>query len=546
MSFNTNYSEPWTGYLVQAQEQIASASLSRLALLFVINIPVISVVLNVLYQLFPRDPSLPPVVFHWIPWFGSAAQYGQDPVQFFLSCREKYGDVFTFVLLGKRVTVTLGPKGNDFVFGGKHTVIAAEEVYSSLTTPVFGSDVVYDCPNEKLMEQKKFVKVSLTTEKFRQYVGMIEDEVTNFMDTDVVFRGFQSGSTDDWNTFSVYKTMAELTILTAARTLQGKEIRDCMSKGFADLYHDLDHGFTPLHWMFENLPLPSYRKRDDAQRKMTEFYLSIMNKRREGNSDDYDDVMASLMKQRYRDGRSIPDHEIAHIMIALLMAGQHTSSSSTSWVLLHLADRPDIAEMLYQEQVEQFGLPGGGFRDLTYDDMKKVPLLDAVIRETLRLHSPIHSIMRYVRSDVPVPQGLAAPSEDGIYVVPKGYTVMASPALSQLDPLYWKDATSWDPSRWLDLSGFAAQARKQYDESSKVDFGFGLVSKGTESPYLPFGAGRHRCIGEQFALLQIGMVILTILRKVELRLEGPFPKPDYTSMMVTPQQPCDILYRRRK
>lgn len=135
------------------------------------------------------------------------------------------------------------------------------------------------------MEQKKFVKVSLTTEKFRQYVGMIEDEVTNFMDTDVVFRGFQSGSTDDWNTFSVYKTMAELTILTAARTLQGKEIRDCMSKGFADLYHDLDHGFTPLHWMFENLPLPSYRKRDDAQRKMTEFYLSIMNKRREGNSD---------------------------------------------------------------------------------------------------------------------------------------------------------------------------------------------------------------------------------------------------------------------
>lgn len=256
-------------------------------------------------------------------------------------------------------------------------------------------------------------------------------------------------------------------------------------------------------------------------------------------------MMASLMKQRYRDGRSIPDHEIAHIMIALLMAGQHTSSSSTSWVLLHLADRPDIAyvrvpcieyrfltacfsELLYQEQVEHFGLPGGGFRDMTYDDMRKLPLLDAVIRETLRMHSPIHSIMRYVRSDLPVPQGLAAPSEDGVYVVPKGYTVMASPALSQLDPLYWKDANSWDPSRWLDASGFAAQARKQYDESSKVDFGFGLVSKGTESPYLPFGAGRHRCIGEQFALLQIGMVIVTMLRKIELRLEGPFPKPDYT------------------
>lgn len=144
---------------------------------------------------------------------------------------------------------------------------------------------MYDCPNEKLMEQKKFVKVSLTTDKFRQYVGMIDDEVTNFMDADPAFRGYQSGSTDEWSTFSVYKTMAEVTILTAARTLQGKEIRDCMSKGFADLYHDLDHGFTPLHWMFENLPLPSYRKRDDAQRKMTDFYLSIMSKRRQANPD---------------------------------------------------------------------------------------------------------------------------------------------------------------------------------------------------------------------------------------------------------------------
>ena len=52
--------------------------------------------------------------------------------------------------------------------------------------------------------------------------------------------------------------------------------------------------------------------------------------------------MNSLTKQRYRDGSPIPDHEIAHILIALLMAGQHTSSSSLSWTVLHIAHRPDI------------------------------------------------------------------------------------------------------------------------------------------------------------------------------------------------------------
>jgi hypothetical protein len=51
--------------------------------------------------------------------------------------------------------VYLGTKGNDFILNGKLRDVCAEEVYSPLTTPVFGRHVVYDCPNAKLMEQKK-------------------------------------------------------------------------------------------------------------------------------------------------------------------------------------------------------------------------------------------------------------------------------------------------------------------------------------------------------------------------------------------------------
>ena len=58
-------------------------------------------------------------------------------------------------MLGKYVTCCLGPKGNDFVLNGKLADVSAEEVYTNLTTPVFGSGVVYDCPNHRLMEQKK-------------------------------------------------------------------------------------------------------------------------------------------------------------------------------------------------------------------------------------------------------------------------------------------------------------------------------------------------------------------------------------------------------
>jgi cytochrome P450 len=67
----------------------------------------------------------------------------------------QYGDIFTFILLGKKTTVYLGTKGNEFILNGKLRDVCAEEVYSPLTTPVFGRHVVYDCPNAKLMEQKK-------------------------------------------------------------------------------------------------------------------------------------------------------------------------------------------------------------------------------------------------------------------------------------------------------------------------------------------------------------------------------------------------------
>ena len=65
---------------------------------------------NIVRQLFPNKNE-PPVVFHWIPWLGSAVTYGKEPYKFLFAAQAKYGDVFTFVLLGRNVTVHLGVAG---------------------------------------------------------------------------------------------------------------------------------------------------------------------------------------------------------------------------------------------------------------------------------------------------------------------------------------------------------------------------------------------------------------------------------------------------
>lgn len=134
---------------------LSTASTTTVVLFTLTSFLTLSVIYNVLHQLLSLNPHEPPMVFHFLPWIGSTVTYGIDPYKFFFRCREKYGDVFTFVLLGKKTTVCLGTKGNDFILNGKLKDVNAEEIYSPLTTPVFGNDVVYDCPNSKLMEQKK-------------------------------------------------------------------------------------------------------------------------------------------------------------------------------------------------------------------------------------------------------------------------------------------------------------------------------------------------------------------------------------------------------
>ncbi|KAK6958286.1 Sterol 14-alpha demethylase [Daldinia eschscholtzii] len=497
-----------------------------------IAILTLTVAINVLWQLIPRSKSEPPLVFHWIPFVGSAISYGLNPFEFFTKCRKHHGDIFTFILLGKKITVYLGVDGNDFILNGKLRDVNAEDVYGALTTPVFGKDIIYDCPNEKLMEQKKFVKSGLTQKALESYVPLIEQEVLEYMKTSPNFKG-ASGIID------ITAAMAEITLFTASRALQGAEVRKKLTAEFAELYHDLDLGFQPINFLMPWAPLPQNRRRDAAHVKMTETYLEIINKRRASknsgdisneNSNDGTDMILNLMGSVYKDGQILTDTNIAHLMITLLMAGQHSSSSSSAWIMLRLASRPDIVEELYQEQINNLNYTG---QPLQYSDLNKLPLLQNVVKETLRVHSSIHSLMRKVKNPMSIP--------NTEYVITPDKVLLASPLMTHLNEEHFTNPLVWDPHRWDDIV-------EVENKEDIVDYGYGAMSKGTRSPYLPFGAGRHRCIGEKFAYLNLVTIVSTLVRNFKFAtVDGKswVPPTDYTSMFSRPVQPAHIRWERR-
>ncbi|CAJ2501035.1 Uu.00g038880.m01.CDS01 [Anthostomella pinea] len=491
----------------------------------------LAVFLNVLQQVLFRNSEEPPVIFHWFPLIGSTVTYGMDPPRFFRENRAKHGDIFTFILLGKKTTVYLGPAGNEFILNGKLKDVSAEDIYTVLTTPVFGKDVVYDCPNSKLMEQKKFMKVALTTSAFQSYVPIIADEVSNYFKKCPDFKG-KSGVSN------IPKNMAEITIFTASHSLQGSEIRNKFDESLADLYHDLDMGFSAINFTLHWAPLPWNNRRDHAQRTISKVYMDTIKERRAAGKSDQQDIMWHLMNSTYKNGVKVPDHEIAHMMIALLMAGQHSSSSTSSWIMLRLAARPDIMEALYREQVEALG---ADLPPLTLEDLAKLPLNQAIIKETLRLNAPIHSILRAVKSPMPVPGTK--------YVIPTSHVLLSAAGVSASDPAFFPQPDEWEPTRWNKDSPLAPRlATTTGEEEEKIDYGYGLVSKGANSPYLPFGAGRHRCIGEQFANVQLQTITAMVVRMFNLRNVDGSDKvigTDYASLFSRPLEPANIHWEKR-
>ncbi|GKT83515.1 cytochrome P450 [Colletotrichum tofieldiae] len=223
----------------------------------------LSVLLNVASQILFKNSNEPPMVFHWFPFIGNTVIYGMDPPAFFKANREK---------------------GNDFILNGKLKDVNAEEIYTVLTTPVFGRDVVYDCPNSKLMEQKKFMKVALTTEAFRSYTPIVADEVTNYFKRSPDFKG-KSG------VVNIPTKMAEITIFTASHALQGAEIRNKFDETLASLYHDLDMGFTSTNFAHDTI---------------AQIYMDTIKERREQGRTDGLDIMSHLMNSTYKNGIKVP------------------------------------------------------------------------------------------------------------------------------------------------------------------------------------------------------------------------------------------------
>jgi sterol 14-demethylase len=432
-----------------------------------------------------------------LPGLGHLLELRRAPLELMQRVRDECGDVGEMRWAGQHVVLLSGEKAQEAFFRAPEEQLDQAAAYP-FTKPIFGPGVVFDTSVE---QRKQAIKNrSLRDESMRGHAEVIAAE------TERMVAGFgASGAIDLLDFFS------ELTIYTSSSCLLGAEFRAELTPDFAEAYKDLERGTDAFAYVNPHLPLPSFRKRDRARARLVELVSGIIERRRrEGR--ETSDLLHVLTRIRNPDGRLRYDaDQITGMFIAMMFAGHHTTSGTAAWTLIELLRHP---ESLARVVAELDSLYADG-REVSYQALREIPLLENAIKEALRLHPPLIILMRKVMRDF----------EYGGFRVEAGKLVAVSPAVSNRMPECFPDPARYDPERY-------APGR----EEDRQAFA-----------WIPFGAGRHRCVGAAFAMMQLKAIFSVLLRGFRFEMAQPSEsyRNDHSRMVVQLRQPCRVRYRRR-
>ncbi|KAJ6325114.1 hypothetical protein OIU76_012239 [Salix suchowensis] len=235
---------------------------------------------------------------------------------------------------------------------------------------------------------------------------------------------------------------------------------------------------------FFSVPLPifspTYRRAIKARTKVAEA-LSLVVKQRRIESESGEkrkDMLGALLASD--DDGGLSDEGIVDFLVALLVAGYETTSTSMTLAVKFLTETP-LALAQIMEEHEQIRAKKGEGEALEWSDYKSMTFTQCVVNETLRIANIIGGIFRRTMTDINV-KG---------YTIPKGWKVFASFRGVHLDHEYFKDARTFNPWRWQNNSGATCPA----------------------NVFTPFGGGQRLCPGYELARVELSVFLHHIVTR---------------------------------
>ncbi|MCH8318378.1 MAG: cytochrome P450 [Bacteroidetes bacterium] len=282
----------------------------------------------------------------------------------------------------------------------------------------------------------------------------------------------------------IHTEMMVLTLRIVGKTLLSKDMTGDASSIGKSLGYLIEAVNKRIFNVF-NLPLwvPTLKNLKFKKEKgvIDEVVLNLIEDRKRNNSSE-DDLLSMLMGAKDEEtGEGMSTEQLRDEVMTIFVAGHETTANALTWTFYLLSSHPEVEEKLHRELKEVLN---GKTPEM--EDIPKLKYTLQVIEESMRLFPPAWVIGRRALDD----------DEIGGFKIKKGDNIIMSPYVMHRDPEYWKDPEKFDPTR------FSYENAK--DRSKFI--------------YFPFGGGPRFCIGSNFALMEMQLLVATIAQRFRLRL----------------------------
>ncbi|KAF7367308.1 Cytochrome P450 [Mycena sanguinolenta] len=307
---------------------------------------------------------------------------------------------------------------------------------------------------------------------------------------------------------------------TSLRVFCGNHIPDEATRVISDRYWDITVALELVNFP---IPFPGtkiYKAIQARKAAMHWLTLAARNSKIEmANGGEptclLDEWVKLLNDPTYKGKRDFSDHEMALVVLSFLFASQDAMSSGLVYAFQHLVDHPEILAKVREEQ--EIVRKGNYETPLTIDLMDEMPYLNAVVKESLRVQPPV--VM------VPYKATKAFPISDD-YTVPANSMLIPSFWNSLHDAAVYPEPDEFIPERWLDPASPANANPKNY---------------------MVWGAGPHRCIGVEYATMNMMLVLACAATMFDWEHEIT-PETSETAILPTlfPKDHCRMKFTPRK
>jgi cytochrome P450 len=399
----------------------------------------------------------------------------RNPVQVLSKYTELLGDTFRFYFGGVReAIVTTNPAVIQHVLKTNWENYQKSEIQVKRMGHFLGKGLLTS-HGEVWRTQRRLIQKGFDRKQLDILSSLMQDSLAESLrDFD---RQARIGPVD------IYPQLMKITFEMVGRSLFGAHLKDedihLISQTIATVQEFLVRQ-TIQPYLNPWFEVSGELRRHDEMRTRADGVLLEYIKRRRQEPPGHD-LLQILMDARYSDGEGMSDELVLSESMQLLVAGHETSSNALSWLLYLLSSRPDCLEKVRQE----FDSVLGG-APLSYSEVPKFEFATQVIQEALRLYPPFWMVDRMAIADDHV----------GDLAIPRGSTVVVYVYGAHHAPQHWENPETFDPERFTKAN-------------EKLHRPF---------TYLPFGAGPRGCIGGNYAMLQILMILSVLLRKYDLQL----------------------------